>query len=60
MVMATNVHPDNPTRWIMEHVVDWHIIHRSIEDMRAISPTDFPTRVYDDDTHLNVFLEISV
>lgn len=60
MVMATNVHPDNPTRWIMEHVVDWHIIHRSIEDMRVISPVDFPARVYDDDTHLNVFLEISV
>lgn len=60
MVMATNVHPDNPTRWIMEHVVDWHIIHRSIEDMRAISPTNYPVRVYDDDTHLNVFLEISV
>jgi extracellular factor (EF) 3-hydroxypalmitic acid methyl ester biosynthesis protein len=59
-VMATNVHPDNPTRWIMEHVVDWHIIHRSIEDMRAISPTDFPARAYDDDTHLNVFLEIAV
>lgn len=59
-VMATNVHPDNPTRWIMEHVVDWHIIHRSIEDMRAISPTDYPARVYDDETHLNVFLEIAV
>ena len=59
-VMATNVHPDNPTRWIMEHVVDWHIIHRSIEDMRAISPADYPVRVYDDDTHLNVFLEIAV
>lgn len=60
MVMATNVHPDNPTRWIMEHVVDWHIIHRSIEDMRVIAPVDYPARVYDDDTHLNVFLEISV
>lgn len=59
-VMATNVHPDNPTRWIMEHVVDWHIIHRSIEDMRAIAPSDYPVRVYDDDTHLNVFLEISI
>lgn len=59
-VMATNVHPDNPTRWIMEHVVDWHIIHRSIEDMRAISPSDHPARVYDDSTHLNVFLEIAI
>lgn len=59
-VMATNVHPDNPTRWIMEHVVDWHIIHRSIEDMRAIAPTTYPARVYDDNTHLNVFLEISI
>lgn len=60
LVLATNVHPDNPTRWIMEHVVEWHLIHRTKEDMLAIAPTDFPLRVYDDETHLNVFLEIPV
>jgi extracellular factor (EF) 3-hydroxypalmitic acid methyl ester biosynthesis protein len=60
LVLATNVHPDNPTRWIMEHVVEWHLIHRTQEDMLAIAPTDYPLRVYDDDTHLNVFLEIPI
>lgn len=60
LVLATNVHPDNPTRWIMEHVVDWHLIHRTMEDMLAIAPADYPTKIYDDDTHLNVFLEIPI
>jgi extracellular factor (EF) 3-hydroxypalmitic acid methyl ester biosynthesis protein len=60
LVLATNVHPDNPTRWIMEHVVDWHIIHRTMQDMLAIAPTNYPMRIYDDATHLNVFLEIPV
>jgi extracellular factor (EF) 3-hydroxypalmitic acid methyl ester biosynthesis protein len=60
LVLATNVHPDNPTRWIMEHVVDWHLIHRTMQDMLAIAPPDHPTRIYDDDTHLNVFLEIPI
>lgn len=60
MVMATNVHPDNPTRWIMEHVVEWHLIHRTMQDLAALAPPRYPWRVYDDPTHLNVFLEISV
>ena len=56
-VLATNVHPDNPTRWIMEHVVEWHLIHRTMDDLASLSPKDLPYRTYDDETKLNVFLE---
>ncbi len=59
-VIATNVHPDNPTRWIMEHVIEWHLIHRTMEDLANLSPEQYPKLVYDDDTHMNVFVDISV
>lgn len=57
-VLATNVHPDNPARWLLEHVVEWHLIHRTKADMLAIAPSDYPARIFDDSTQLNVFLEI--
>jgi extracellular factor (EF) 3-hydroxypalmitic acid methyl ester biosynthesis protein len=59
-VLATNVHPDNPSRWLLEHVVEWHLIHRTKADMLAIAPADYPARIFDDDTQLNVFLEIQI
>jgi extracellular factor (EF) 3-hydroxypalmitic acid methyl ester biosynthesis protein len=59
-VLATNVHPDNPTRFIMEHVVEWHLIHRTMRDMDVLAPSKYPRITYDDTTHLNVFIEISV
>lgn len=59
-VLATNVHPDNPTRWIMEHVIEWHLIHRTMEDLAKLAPEQYPNRVYDDTTHMNVFVDISV
>lgn len=59
-VIATNVHPDNPARWLLEHVVEWHLIHRTKADMLAIAPQDYPARIFDDSTQLNVFLEIQI
>ncbi|MEQ8823182.1 MAG: class I SAM-dependent methyltransferase [Filomicrobium sp.] len=59
-VIATNVHPDNPTRWIMEHVIEWHLIHRTMEDLAQLSPAEHPKRVFDDTTRMNVFVDISV
>jgi len=59
-VMATNVHPDNPTRLIMEHVIDWHLIHRTMKDLASLAPAQYSKFVFDDDTHMNVFMEISV
>ena len=60
LVLVTNVHPDNPTRYIMELVVDWHLIHRTMEDLAALAPPGHSIRTFDDETRLNVFLEIEV
>ncbi len=57
VVLATNVHPDNPARWTMEHVVEWHLIHRDAEQMLKLVPDLGTQRVYGDATGLNVFLE---
>lgn len=60
LVVATNVHPNNPTRLIMEHVVEWHLVHRTAEDFAKLSPRPHPYQVYDDASHTNVFLDIVV
>lgn len=60
LVVATNVHPDNPTRFIMEHVVEWYLVHRTIADFEKLAPKPYPYKVYDDSTHMNVFLDITV
>lgn len=35
-VILGNFHPDNPDRGIMECFLEWNLIHRSEEDMRAL------------------------
>ncbi|MCC5859309.1 MAG: cyclic nucleotide-binding domain-containing protein [Ectothiorhodospiraceae bacterium] len=32
-VMLGNIHPVNPTRGLMDHVLDWKLIHRTEEEM---------------------------
>lgn len=59
-VLATNVHPDNPTRFMMEHVIEWHLIHRTMEDLKGLAPARFRPHMYDDTTHMNVFVEFVV
>lgn len=59
LVMATNVHHDNPTKLIMQHVVEWTLIHRNMAELGKLAPPEFPQKLYDDETHLNVFVEIT-
>ena len=57
IVLSTNVCPSNPSRWSMEHNVDWYLIHRDEEGMLGIAPKEGSHRVYLDETGFNVFLE---
>lgn len=61
LLIATNVHPSNPLRNGMEHLLDWHLIHRNARDMLALA-ADLrelgEARVLADPTGVNVFLEI--
>jgi hypothetical protein len=35
-VILGNFHPDNPTKAMMDHVLDWKLIHRSEDDMNRL------------------------
>jgi len=35
-VVLGNFHPKNPTRAMMDHILDWKLIHRSEEDMNRL------------------------
>ena len=40
LLLATNVSDMNPSRNLMEYVVDWHLIHRSPAQFASFSPLD--------------------
>ena len=35
-VIVGNFHPQNPTRAVMDHVLDWKLIHRDEDDMNRL------------------------
>ncbi len=57
IVLSTNVHPNNPSRWTMEHIVEWYLIHRDDEEMLRIASSEGEHSIYMDLTGFNVFLE---
>jgi len=61
LVVATNVEPSNPLRHGMEHLLDWHLIYRQKQDLRALCPADaiedfVSVRTYA--TGVNLFIEV--
>ncbi|HVV73028.1 MAG TPA: class I SAM-dependent methyltransferase, partial [Verrucomicrobiae bacterium] len=61
LLVATNVEPSNPLRNGMEHLLDWHLIYRNAEQMRALQPTRAlpdACRVIADPSGVNLFLEV--
>ena len=61
LLIVTNVEPANPSRHGMEHLLDWHLNYRRVGDMAALKPSGASTeetRIYADDTGVNVFLEV--
>lgn len=61
LLVVTNVEPSNPLRNGMEHLLDWHLIYRTAQDMRRLVPTRAPAEVSCvrcDDTGVNLFLEV--
>ena len=60
MVIATNVHSNNPIRCNMEYLLEWHLIYRDEAGMRRIAPPRLENRVFCESTGINVMLEIDV
>lgn len=58
LLATTNVHPINPDRHIMEHLLDWYLIYRDEAQMRTLSPRGADPDVFLDDTGVNVFLNL--
>jgi extracellular factor (EF) 3-hydroxypalmitic acid methyl ester biosynthesis protein len=61
LLIVTNVHSNNPLRYGMEHLLDWHLIYRSEREMRALVPGQAlmeNVSVHADETGVNLFLKI--
>ena len=57
-ILVTNVHPSNPARHWMEHLLEWYLIYRGESEMQSLG-APFPShRVFTDDTGINIFLDI--
>jgi extracellular factor (EF) 3-hydroxypalmitic acid methyl ester biosynthesis protein len=56
-----NVAPWNPTRWAMEHLYEWHLIYRSIDELAELAgdlPPGAESRTIADELGLIPFLVI--
>lgn len=58
-VILGNFHPDNPSKAVMDYIVDWRLIHRDEKDMnRLFSKSDFArdcTEIRFEECHINLF-----
>jgi extracellular factor (EF) 3-hydroxypalmitic acid methyl ester biosynthesis protein len=58
LIVATNVHPANEYRGVMEHILDWYLIYRNEMQMEELVPAGCERKVYTDATGMNVFVEV--
>jgi extracellular factor (EF) 3-hydroxypalmitic acid methyl ester biosynthesis protein len=55
----TNVHPNNPNRYLIEYFAEWYLIYRNEKDMEKLSPPKaFQKEIQTDSTGVNIFLDI--
>ncbi|HVH47307.1 MAG TPA: PilZ domain-containing protein [Labilithrix sp.] len=57
-----NMVPENPSRWLMEHHLDWKLIYRSREQMVSFARTAAPNcdvRIVEERTRINPFLAVT-
>lgn len=63
MVIVTNVASTNPRKACMEYLMEWNLIHRSVEEMNDLIPDSISIKrseVKADATGVNLFLEIEL
>jgi extracellular factor (EF) 3-hydroxypalmitic acid methyl ester biosynthesis protein len=60
-LLVTNVHSNNPGKYGMEHLLDWHLIYRDEAGLDALLPAMAQQRrLYVDATGVNLFAEVQV
>ena len=58
LVLCTNVHSANPSRGMMDFVLEWHLVHRDESGMEALVPAGASSEVWTDATGVNVFMAL--
>ncbi len=58
LLVTTNVHPNNPEQYLMEHLLEWYLIYRDEAQLLALAPKGTDGEVFADKTGVNVFLTI--
>jgi len=56
-----NVVPGNPSRWLMEHHLDWYLVYRTPEQTLEFARTALPEghfQILEEETGVNPFVEI--
>ncbi len=60
-MLVTNVHANNPERYGMEHLLEWHLIYRDERQMEGVlEEVGAPVTLYTDPTGVNIFAELVV
>lgn len=60
-LLASAVHPGNPVRHAMEHLLEWHLVHRDETTMQGLLPPEAgDRRMYADATGVHVFAEATL
>ena len=61
LLVVTNVDPSNPLRNGMAYLLDWHLIYRTAQNLRALLPERAPdeaVQIRSDATGVNLFMEV--
>jgi extracellular factor (EF) 3-hydroxypalmitic acid methyl ester biosynthesis protein len=61
-LLVANMAPDNPSRWYMEHHLDWHLLYRSRAELLELGSAAAPgasQQLLEEETGVNPFIEIS-
>jgi extracellular factor (EF) 3-hydroxypalmitic acid methyl ester biosynthesis protein len=56
LLAATNVHPNNPEQFLMEHLLEWYLVYRDEAHLELLAPKGSNPEVFADETGVNVFL----
>ncbi len=58
LLVATNVHSNNPERYLMEHLLEWFLVYRDEAHLLSLGPKGADSEIYADETGVNVFLSV--
>jgi extracellular factor (EF) 3-hydroxypalmitic acid methyl ester biosynthesis protein len=61
LLVATNVHSRNPSRHMMEYLMEWHLIYRDSAQFLSLAPSKASPadcHISEDTTGVNIFLEV--